>query len=100
MNTVKELVSKINQDILSLRVSERLKNPNYISSLLQSMALEKIVYYIPEDQLEEFVNESEKSFKESTFKKFIPNYEEFLRELEADFWASVILSDIGIDGAI
>jgi hypothetical protein len=61
------------------------------------MALEKMPVYVPADQLEAFVNASEQNFKESTFKKFIPNYEQFLRELESDFRASVMLGDVDLE---
>ncbi|MDR0281992.1 MAG: hypothetical protein LBI53_01350 [Candidatus Peribacteria bacterium] len=61
------------------------------------MALEKMPNYVPGDQLEQFFDETEESFKESTFKKFIPDYEAFLYELESDFWASVMLGDVDME---
>ena len=98
MTTLKELKQKINSVLASSEVDdEMLQDSEYVSAMLDMMALQKMPAYVPDDLLEAFVTESEQSFKESTFKKFIPDYEEFLRDLEADFWASVMLGDVDIE---
>jgi hypothetical protein len=98
MNSVNELIKKINTDLQTVEMEDKeLKDPQYVADVIQFLALEKIPAYVPADQLETFFNASEQNFKESTFKKFIPDYEQFLRELESDFRASVMLGDMELD---
>ena len=99
MNSLKELIKSINEQIQNsdFKYDDILGDSEYLEDILWIMALEKMPNYVQKDQLEQFFDETEKSFKESTFKKFIPNYEEFLRELESDFWASVMLGDVDME---
>jgi len=98
MKSLKELVAHLVSSVEASDIDDTLlRDPDYISGMLQISALEKIPAYISDDQLEAFVDASEKSFKESTFKQFIPDYETFLRELEADFWAGVMLGDVEME---
>jgi hypothetical protein len=42
--------------------------------------------FVEQDKLEEFVEDSEKDYKEETFKKYINNYSEFLDNVEQEFY--------------
>ena len=42
--------------------------------------------FVEKNKLEEFVDESEKIYKEETFKKYISNYSKFLDNVEQEFY--------------
>jgi hypothetical protein len=47
--------------------------------------------FVKKDKFEEFVDESEKIYKEETFKKYIDNYSEFLGNVESEFYNGLLL---------
>ena len=47
--------------------------------------------FVENDKLEEFVDESEKNYKEETFKKYITNYSEFLNNVEKEFYNGLLV---------
>ena len=63
-----------------------LTEKDVVAEVIQGLALEMMPKIVEKNKLEEFVNESEKSFTESTFKKYIANYPEFLDNLEQEFY--------------
>lgn len=89
MNSLKELLDKIHKDIQS---SDLIKEyPEYsdrkmIGYELESIALDIMPNYIPEDKKEEFINECEENYNETTFKKYVKDYSLFLDEVEKKFY--------------
>jgi hypothetical protein len=47
--------------------------------------------FVEKNKLEEFVDESEKNYKEETFKKYINNYSEFLDKVEQEFYNGLLM---------
>jgi len=47
--------------------------------------------FVEKGKLEEFVEESEKNYKEDTFKKYIVNYSEFLDKIELEFYNGLLV---------
>ncbi len=89
MNTLKELVDKIYTDLQEsdwVKQYPDLTEKDVVAEVIQSLALEMMPKIVEKNKLEEFVNESEKSFTESTFKKYISNYPEFLNNVEQEFY--------------
>lgn len=94
MNTLKELVIKIYSDLQnSERINEYpdLSNKKVLAESLEAIALDSLEDFVPKDKLNEFADESEQSYTESTFKKYIPNYSEFLSYVENEFYNSLII---------
>lgn len=98
MNTLKELINKIYTD---LQKSDWIKQyPDFsekdiVAEILQSLALEMMPNFVEKNKLEEFVNESEKSYTEKTFKKYITNYSEFLNSVESEFYKGLLVWLVG-----
>ena len=46
---------------------------------------------MPKDKLKDFIEASEQNYTEATFKKFIPNYEEFLNSVEQEFYNELLM---------
>jgi len=94
MNTLKELVNKIYND---LQKSEwigqypDLTKKAFIWDVIQWIALDIMPKFVKKNKLEEFVNESEKNYKEETFKKYITNYSEFLDNVEQEFYNGLLM---------
>lgn len=94
MNTLKELVNKI---YIELQSTDRIKQypdlteKDVVSEVIQDLALEMMPNFVQKGRLEEFVEESEKSYKEETFKKYIPNYSEFLNSVESEFYKGLLV---------
>ncbi len=89
MNTLKELFDKIYTDLQEsdwVKQYPDLTEKDVVAEVIQSLALEMMPKIVEKNKLEEFVNESEKSFTESTFKKYISNYPEFLNNVEQEFY--------------
>ena len=51
--------------------------------------------FIEKNKLEEFVESSEKSYKEETFKKYINNYSDFLDNVEQEFYNGLLVWLVG-----
>ena len=98
MNTLKELVNKI---YIELQSTDRIKQypdlteKDVVSEVIQDLALEMMPNFVQKGRLEEFVEESEKSYKEETFKKYIPNYSEFLNSVESEFYKGLLVWLVG-----
>lgn len=89
MNTLKELVDKIYNDLQrSDWVIEYpdLTEKDTVADIIQSIALDIMLSFVDKKELEAFVEASEKNYKEETFKKYINNYPEFLDNVEQEFY--------------
>lgn len=94
MNSLKELVNKVYADLQKSDWIEQypdLSEKYIVAEVLQNIALEMIPNFVKKDKLEEFVNESEKNYREETFKKYIPNYSEFLDKVEQEFYNGLLV---------
>ncbi len=89
MNTLKELLNKIYTELQSTDWIEQypdLAEKDVVAEIIQNIALEIMPDFVTNDKLEEFVEESEKNYKEETFKKYITNYSKFLDNVEQEFY--------------
>ena len=98
MNTLKELVDKIYADLQEsdwINQYPDLAEKDIVAEVIQSIALEMMPNFVEKSKLEEFVAESEKSYTEATFKKYITNYSKFLDNVEQEFynWLLVWLAE-------
>lgn len=98
MNTLKELINKIYTDLQ--KSDWIIQYPDFsekdiVAEILQSLALEMMPNFVEKNKLEEFVNESEKSYTEETFKKYITNYSEFLNSVESEFYSGLLVWLVG-----
>ena len=95
MQTLKELIQKIYKDLKQtdwIIQYPELAKINNLSYYIQDLALDMMPEFINKDELKDFVDESEKNYKESSFKKFIPNYSDFLNHVESEFYSSLLFS--------
>ena len=89
MNSLKELLNKIYTDLQKsdwINQYPDFSEKDIVAEVIQNIALEMMPKFVKKDKLEEFVNESEKDYKEDTFKRYIPNYSEFLNNVEQEFY--------------
>ena len=89
MNTLKELLNKIYSDLQNSNWIEQypdLSEKRVVADSLEAIALNIIPNFVEKSKLKEFVDESEKNYKEETFKKYIQNYSEFLDNVEQEFY--------------
>ena len=89
MNSLKELINKIYDDLQKSDWIEQypdLSEKDVVAEVIQNITLEMMPKFVEKDKLEEFINESEKNYKEDTFKKYITNYSEFLDNIEQEFY--------------
>lgn len=89
MNTLKELVTKIYTDLQEsdwIKQYPELTEKSLVWDIIQWIALDLMPNFVKKWQLEDFVNESEESYTETTFKKYIINYSEFLDNVEQEFY--------------
>jgi hypothetical protein len=95
MNSLKELINKVyselNKSDWIIQYPE-LSDINLLSEYLQDLTLEMIPEAVDKKRLEDFVAESETNYKESTFKKYISDYSNFLDNVETEFYNSLLLS--------
>lgn len=94
MNSLKELLNKVYTDLQKSDWIEQypdLSEKDIVAEVIQNIALEMMPKFVEKDKLEEFVDESEKEYKEETFKKYIPNYSEFLDNVEQEFYKWLIV---------
>lgn len=94
MNSLKELVNKIHNDLQEsdwIKEYPDLTDKSIVGEILQWIALDKMPQFVEEDRLEEFVEESEKNYKEETFKKYIEDYSNFLDNIESEFYNGLLL---------
>ena len=94
MNTLKELVNKI---YLDLQDSDRIKeypdltNKKLVADELEAIALNIMPSFVAENMLDEFENASEENYSETTFKKYITDYSEFLDNVEQQFYNGLLI---------
>ena len=89
MNSLKELVIKVYNDLQQsdwIIQYPDLKEKSVVADILQWIALDVMPKFVEKNKLEEFVDESEKIYKEETFKKYISNYSKFLDNVEQEFY--------------
>ena len=94
MQSLKELREKIYKDLQGTDWINQYPELNEISTLseyLQELALDMMPEFIEKDKLGEFVDASEKNYKESTFKEYIEDYNLFLDKVEEEFYNSLLL---------
>ncbi len=94
MDTLKELVSKIYNDLQKSDWIEQypdLTEKDIVAEIIQNIALEMMPNFVQKGKLDEFVEESEKNYKEETFKKYIDNYSEFLDNVESEFYNGLLV---------
>lgn len=94
MNTLKELLNKI---YLDLQDSDRIKeypdltNKKLVADELEAIALNIMPGFVAENMLDEFENASEENYSETTFKKYITDYSEFLDNVEQQFYNGLLV---------
>ena len=89
MNSLKELIDKIYNDLQKSEWIEQypdLAEKDIVAEVVQNITLEMMPKFVEKSKLEEFVEDSEKDYKEETFKKYINNYSEFLDNVEQEFY--------------
>lgn len=89
MNSLKELIDKIYNDLQKSEWIEQypdLAEKDIVAEVVQNITLEMMPKFVEKSKLEEFVEDSEKDYKEETFKKYINNYAEFLNNVEQEFY--------------
>lgn len=94
MNTLKELVNKIYTDLQKsdwIKKYPDLTEKGIVWDIIQWIALNIMPNFVKKNKFEEFVDESEKFYKEETFKKYIDNYSEFLGNVESEFYNGLLL---------
>lgn len=94
MNSLKELIDKIYNDLQKSDWIEQypdLSEKDIVAEIIQNITLEMMPNFVEKDKLEKFVEESEKNYKEETFKKYITNYSEFLDNVEQEFYNGLLM---------
>ena len=94
MNSLKELFNRVYTDLQEsdwIKQYPDLTDKDIVAEIIQSLALEMMPNFVEKGKLEEFVAESEKSYTEMTFKKYIPNYSEFLDNVEQEFYNGLLI---------
>lgn len=89
MERLKELVDKIYVDLQDtdwIVQYPELSEKSILSEYIQESALEIMPWFVSKDKLEEFMDACDENFNESTFKKYIENYPEFLNSVEQEFY--------------
>ena len=90
MNKLKDLVKVVYSNLQESEWIDEypeLKEIDVVAEIVQDIALEMMPDYVPRNKLEEFVDESEKSYNEKTFKKYVEDYSNFLDNVEQEFYA-------------
>ena len=94
MNTLKELLDKV---YLNLQNSDWIKEhpdlseKRVVADSLEAIALNIMPSFVDEKELEDFANKTEESYTETTFKKYINNYSEFLDNVEQEFYNGLLI---------
>lgn len=94
MHSLKDLVNKIYNDLQKsdwIKQYPELTEKSTVSDILQWITLDMMPKFVEKGKLEEFVDESEKSYTETTFKKYITNYSEFLNAVEQEFYNGLLV---------
>ena len=94
MNTLKELVNKVYLDLQSsewINEYPELSEKRNIADGLEAIALNMIQDFVPEEDMENFADECDTAYSESTFKKYIKDYTEFLNRVEHEFYNGLLM---------
>lgn len=94
MNTLKDLLDRVYNDLQNsdwIKQYPDLTEKKFVWDIIQWIALDIMTDFVEKDNLEAFVNESEKSYTEATFKKYITNYSEFLNAVEQEFYNGLLV---------
>ncbi len=94
MNTLKELVNNVYTDLQKsdwINQYPELTEKSTVSDILQWITLDMMPRFVESSNLEKFVNESEVNYTETTFKKYINNYPEFLNTVEQEFYNGLLV---------
>lgn len=94
MQTLKELINKVYSEFQTTDWANEypdLNDKRIIADTLEDIALNSITDFVPKNQLKEFIEASEKNYTETTFKKFIPDYGEFLNSIEEEFYNELLI---------
>ena len=62
-----------------------------VAEIVQNISLETMPNFVEKNKLEEFVDASEKNYREETFKKYINNYSDFLDKVEQEFYNGLLV---------
>lgn len=94
MSTLKDLVNRVYADLQEsdwIGQYPDFKEKSFVWDVIQWIALDIMPKFVEKGKLEEFVDESEKSYTETTFKKYITNYSEFLDSVEQEFYNGLLM---------
>lgn len=94
MNTLKELLDKVYLDLQAsdwIEEYPELSEKKNVADGLEAIALNSLQDFVSEDELDAFADESEKSYTEDTFKKYVKDYSEFLSYVESEFYNSLVM---------
>ena len=94
MNTLKDLLDKIYLDLQKsdwIKEYPDLSKKRFVADSLEAIALDIMPNFVDDDKLENFTDESEKAYKEETFKKYITNNSEFLDNVQQEFYNSLLM---------
>lgn len=94
MNKLKDLVKVVYNNLQESEWIDEypeLKEIDVVAEIIQNIALEMMPDYVSKNKLEEFVDESEKSYNEKTFEKYVENYSNFLGDVEQEFYAWLLI---------
>lgn len=94
MNKLKDLVKVVYNNLQESEWIDEypeLKEMDVVAEIIQNIALEMMPDYVLKNKLEEFVDESEKSYNEKTFEKYVENYSNFLGDVEQEFYAWLLI---------
>lgn len=94
MDSLKELINKIYNDLQKsdwIKEYPDLAQKDIVSDIIQWIALNIMPKFVEKNKLDEFVEESEKNYKEATFKKYIDNYPKFLDGVEQEFYNGLLV---------
>lgn len=94
MNKLKELVDKVYLDLQSsdwIKEYPELSKKRNVAEELEAIALSIMPDFVAEDDLDNFADECDQSYTETTFKKYIKNYSEFLNMVEQQFYNGLLI---------
>lgn len=94
MTKLKELVEKVYIDLQSsnwIKEYPELSKKKNVAEHLEAIALSIMPDFVSEDDLDKFADECDKSYTETTFKKYIKNYSEFLNMVEQEFYNGLLI---------
>lgn len=94
MNTLKELVNKVYSNLQEsdwINEYPELKDKSIVAASIEDIALDIMPDFVEKSKLKDFVDESEKNYKEETFKKYVSDYSDFLENVENEFYQSLLL---------